>query len=82
MKGLNKDEGRTGFLSAVEAMNDKLEAEKAEIIKQAEGSKKSGESDSGRKGKNWSDDDLQLLIKAVNVFPAGTNKRLVWLLLV
>lgn len=30
---------------------------------------------SGSGGKNWSEDDLQLLIKAVNLFPAGTNSR-------
>lgn len=30
---------------------------------------------SGNGSKNWSEDDLQLLIKAVNLFPAGTNSR-------
>lgn len=30
--------------------------------------------------KNWSEDDLQLLIKAVNLFPAGTNSRYLQLL--
>nr|AAP84341.1 zuotin related factor 2 [Rattus norvegicus] len=30
---------------------------------------------SGSGSKNWSEDDLQLLIKAVNLFPAGTNSR-------
>lgn len=26
-------------------------------------------------GKGWNEEDLQLLIKAVNLFPAGTNAR-------
>lgn len=30
---------------------------------------------SGNGSKHWSEDDLQLLIKAVNLFPAGTNSR-------
>ena len=29
----------------------------------------------GNCSKHWSEDDLQLLIKAVNLFPAGTNSR-------
>lgn len=29
----------------------------------------------GNGSKSWSEDDLQLLIKAVNLFPAGTNSR-------
>ena len=33
----------------------------------------------GNGSKHWSEDDLQLLIKAVNLFPAGTNSRY-WLL--
>lgn len=29
----------------------------------------------GASGKGWNEEDLQLLIKAVNLFPAGTNAR-------
>lgn len=32
-----------------------------------------GEAPSG--AKSWSSDEIQLLIKAVNLFPAGTSKR-------
>lgn len=52
------------------------EREEAEArIRQA--AKSSEKSASGGVGgsKNWSEDDLQLLIKAVNLFPAGTNSR-------
>uniref|UniRef100_A0A8C6WLM6 DnaJ homolog subfamily C member 2 n=1 Tax=Neogobius melanostomus TaxID=47308 RepID=A0A8C6WLM6_9GOBI len=34
-----------------------------------------GHGGGGSAGKGWSPDDLQLLIKAVNLFPAGTNAR-------
>ncbi|KAM8883833.1 dnaJ homolog subfamily C member 2 [Synchiropus picturatus] len=35
----------------------------------------SGGGGGGGGGKGWNEDDLQLLIKAVNLFPAGTNAR-------
>jgi DnaJ family protein C protein 2 len=30
---------------------------------------------SGSGGKQWTEEEMQTLIKAVNVFPAGTNQR-------
>lgn len=35
----------------------------------------SGGGGGGGGGKGWNEEDLQLLIKAVNLFPAGTNAR-------
>ncbi len=56
-------------------MNEQLEAEK---LKQLEASRGHGKSASGGDGKNkkpWSEEEMQLLIKAVNLFPAGTVAR-------
>uniref|UniRef100_A0A8C6WLW4 DnaJ homolog subfamily C member 2 n=1 Tax=Neogobius melanostomus TaxID=47308 RepID=A0A8C6WLW4_9GOBI len=50
----------------VEEVNQQLQRER-----EAEG----GHGGGGSAGKGWSPDDLQLLIKAVNLFPAGTNAR-------
>lgn len=60
----------------VEEVNAQLQKEKdAEV--QARQAARSAEQASGGAGggKGWYEDDLQLLIKAVNLFPAGTNAR-------
>lgn len=46
--------------------------------------KSSEKSTSGGGGgsKNWSEDDLQLLIKAVNLFPAGTISRCLYIFII
>ena len=38
-------------------------------------SSKGGEGRESRGGKAWSNDDVQLLIKAANLFPPGTASR-------
>merc|ERR1719507_1376632 len=65
---------RRVFLSEIAALNGRmddqraLEAESTEKTEGGVGSSKAG-------GVEWSKDELQLLIKAVKLFPAGTNQR-------
>jgi len=44
-------------------------------MRQATKSSEKSTTGGGGGSKNWPEDDLQLLIKAVNLFPAGTNSR-------
>jgi len=78
LKDAEKDENsqRFVFIEAYTNLNDKLEKEKLETIEKASGgSSKGSVSTSGKGLGNWSDDELALLIKAVNLFPSGTNER-------
>lgn len=49
------------------------EVQAQQAVRGAEPASRAG----GAAGKGWNEEDLQLLIKAVNLFPAGTNARLV-----
>ncbi|NXR99884.1 DNJC2 protein, partial [Oxylabes madagascariensis] len=71
-------------LASLQCLNEALtsttkEGGKAAVVKQVimPTTKSSEKSTTGGGGgsKNWPEDDLQLLIKAVNLFPAGTNSR-------
>ena len=54
-------------------MNAKLETEKQKQMEAAQRqSKASGE---GKSKKPWSEEEMAFLIKAVNLFPAGTVAR-------
>lgn len=76
-------DGRTAFLQAMEETERRIERERQELMESAS---RAGAAGSGAVGRNkkgsapWTHDQLQLLIKAVNVFPAGTNQRYVHLL--
>lgn len=62
----------------IEEVNEQMRREKEEAdarMWQASKNAEKSAGGSGSGGKNWSEDDLQLLIKAVNLFPAGTNSR-------
>ena len=65
------------FLDAVRELNERLDKEKQELLDMVH--KTSSGSSTSANQKQWDDVDLQLLIKAVNLFPAGTNQRLVLL---
>jgi DnaJ family protein C protein 2 len=73
-------DGRTAFLQAMEETERRIERERQELMESASRSSGGGSGSTGRSKKGstpWSHDQLQLLIKAVNVFPAGTNQRYV-----
>eukprot|EP00096_Caligus_rogercresseyi_P009601 TRINITY_DN3281_c0_g1_i1.p1 TRINITY_DN3281_c0_g1~~TRINITY_DN3281_c0_g1_i1.p1 ORF type:complete len:622 (-),score=203.88 TRINITY_DN3281_c0_g1_i1:163-2028(-) len=62
------------FRQKVKSMNHKLEKETIEMVENAQ-SKNTGGDVGPSGGVEWSPDELALLIKAVNLFPAGTNQR-------
>lgn len=67
-------EGRTAFLGIVEETEKKIEAERrAGVI--SNDTRNTPEKQVKSHTAPWSEQDLQLLIKAVNLFPAGTNQR-------
>lgn len=68
--------GREAFLSTIKETEDKLEAERKALfeIKKVEQQKAKKES-ALKRPMEWSVEMTQLLIKAVNLFPAGTNQR-------
>jgi DnaJ family protein C protein 2 len=71
---MSLDEGSTKFKDWVARLDARLEKERAQVMESAvKGS--GGRSKTGG-GAEWFPADLQLLIKAVNLFPAGTSQRL------
>ncbi|OTF76191.1 dnaJ-like protein subfamily C member 2-like protein, partial [Euroglyphus maynei] len=72
------DAKRKHFLLEIEKMNKKLEEERLELAKNnvaSIGGSGSNVSNTTSTKKHWSYDDVQLLIKAVKLFPAGTQNR-------
>lgn len=64
------------LLMQVTQVNESMEREKQQSLELTQ--KQSSSSNIGEKSKakdNWSENELQTLIKAVNLFPAGTNAR-------
>uniref|UniRef100_A0A3Q3FUL2 DnaJ (Hsp40) homolog, subfamily C, member 2 n=1 Tax=Kryptolebias marmoratus TaxID=37003 RepID=A0A3Q3FUL2_KRYMA len=72
----SREESKAAIGKQVEEVNCQLQKEK-EAEAQARQAARSAEQASGGGGgaKGWNEEDLQLLIKAVNLFPAGTNSR-------
>lgn len=71
-------DGRVAFLQAMEETERRIERERQELMESATRACGGGSGAAGRSKKGsapWTHDQLQLLIKAVNVFPAGTNQR-------
>lgn len=73
------DQGRTLFDEALDELNRRIDEEKQQHLGGglAPGSAASNSGGSKKKGgsNQWSPEELNLLIKAVNLFPAGTNQR-------
>ncbi|XP_001488917.2 dnaJ homolog subfamily C member 2 isoform X2 [Equus asinus] len=73
-----KEAGKAALEKQIEEINEQIRKEKEEAEARMRQASKNAEKSTGGGGnssKNWSEDDLQLLIKAVNLFPAGTNSR-------
>ncbi|XP_064488110.1 dnaJ homolog subfamily C member 2-like [Ornithodoros turicata] len=74
LQSSSEEERRGIFLKEVKELDDRLEQEKAELISASQkSSANQAESHGGQKA--WPADDIQLLVKAVNLFPAGTTNR-------
>ncbi|KAG8005760.1 DnaJ-like protein subfamily C member 2 [Nibea albiflora] len=73
----SKDDSKAAVEKQVQEVNAQLQREReAEVqARQAARSAEQASAGGGGGGKGWNEDDLQLLIKAVNLFPAGTNAR-------
>jgi DnaJ family protein C protein 2 len=65
-------------LSFSEELNKMIEEEKKKQMEVFQ-KQSSGEGSQG-KGKLWSEAEIQTLIKGVNLFPAGTKERFVFVL--
>ncbi|XP_020280935.1 dnaJ homolog subfamily C member 2 isoform X2 [Pseudomyrmex gracilis] len=73
MKRLQTD-GRNAFLSIVEETERKIEEERRVNVANND-ARNTLDKQTKTCTAPWSENDLQLLIKAVNLFPAGTNQR-------
>ncbi|CAL9683298.1 unnamed protein product [Knipowitschia caucasica] len=73
----SKEESKAAVEKQVEEVNACLQREReAEVqAQQVARASEQASGGGGSTGKGWIQDDLQLLIKAVNLFPAGTNAR-------
>lgn len=69
------DKCRALFDSAVSELNQRIDREKQQTLQQSSGSSAAGGGDKKKGPGSWSPEELNLLIKAVNLFPAGTNQR-------
>ncbi|XP_037802477.1 dnaJ homolog subfamily C member 2-like [Penaeus monodon] len=72
--GKNHSSAREVLMKEVEEIRKQIKREREEVAAAAAKGGGGGGSDSSA-NKPWNQDDLQLLIKAVNLFPAGTTKR-------
>lgn len=68
--------GREAFLKAVKECEEKLEAERRALFETKKAEEQKAKKNAALKAPiEWSVEMTQLLIKAVNLFPAGTNQR-------
>ncbi|XP_063049153.1 dnaJ homolog subfamily C member 2 [Engraulis encrasicolus] len=75
----NKEDSKAALEKQVQEVNSALQREREAEVAAQQAARASAEQASGGGGGGgrggWNEDDLQLLIKAVNLFPAGTNAR-------
>ncbi|XP_066580199.1 dnaJ homolog subfamily C member 2 [Amia ocellicauda] len=72
-----KEESKAAVDKHVQEVNAQLQKEKEAEARARQTSRSTEQSSSGAGAgsKGWNEEELQLLIKAVNLFPAGTNAR-------
>jgi DnaJ family protein C protein 2 len=65
------------YVAKMNELNEQLEDEKRKQLEQIRQSQSnaSGAGDKSKSKDTWSELEIQTLIKAVNLFPAGTNAR-------
>ncbi|GJQ84403.1 hypothetical protein Trydic_g3878 [Trypoxylus dichotomus] len=71
-----KNNGRQAFMKALKESESKIEEEKMSVLESyTQKVVNQLEANNSARIPEWTTDNLQLLIKAVNLFPAGTNQR-------
>ncbi|KAL3286675.1 hypothetical protein HHI36_001172 [Cryptolaemus montrouzieri] len=71
-----REEGKTAFLKAVAEVNKLIEKERLAVLEASKPkSSDSKISNNTQSLPGWNEENVQLLVKAVNIFPAGTNQR-------
>ncbi|XP_060770299.1 dnaJ homolog subfamily C member 2 [Neoarius graeffei] len=72
----SKEESRAAIEKQVQEVNAQLQREREAEVRTQQAARSSENANTGSGvSKGWNEEDLQLLIKAVNLFPAGTNSR-------
>uniref|UniRef100_A0A8C4IS24 DnaJ homolog subfamily C member 2 n=1 Tax=Dicentrarchus labrax TaxID=13489 RepID=A0A8C4IS24_DICLA len=74
----SKDDSKAAVEKQVQEVNAQLQREREAEVQARQAARSADQASGGGGGgggKGWNEDDLQLLIKAVNLFPAGTNAR-------
>ncbi|XP_076006756.1 dnaJ homolog subfamily C member 2 [Genypterus blacodes] len=73
----SKEDSKVAVEKQVVEVNTQMQKEREAEVQamQAVRSAEQASGGGGGGGKGWNEEDLQLLIKAVNLFPAGTNAR-------
>ncbi|XP_049845618.1 dnaJ homolog subfamily C member 2-like [Schistocerca gregaria] len=69
--------GRSVYISAIEDTEKQIEEERQALLTASQRNSGASGAQGSRKGGqvNWSTEEIHVLIKAVNLFPAGTNQR-------
>lgn len=81
MEELNKNiknNGKAAFLKAIKENDKRKEKERLAVLESAKQKANSDNKNSAgviMVAPEWNEDNIQLLVKAVNLFPAGTNQR-------